>query len=375
MEGNSSPQRLVFFGDICLARSLYGESADSLVDTAVSRDLCRDSLVVANMESVLRDYEDVDCDHLDFQGDPKLLSGLDFVDVFGLANNHINDFGDDGIRETIEAIEQAGFDWCGVNAYISEMMVDGFKVAVIFASDMMNKAFDESQTFSTLDLYSGELENTVELAAQSADFTILYVHTGLLFCPFPSMKLRRRLLQLTTEGVAAIITAHSHCAGGIEWSTNGVPIIYSLGDTIMDGASFRRRRSFAAELQFSAHGVAVKLLDLKFKGKALELAGRVHKIRAALNRVVFTFIMILPLWIYSGIYNWLYRLSMLFHISSTLRYLVYTLGLSGTIRRLALRRTEVFRFASWLRRDRKASSTDYDAILPNRKVIKAKDLK
>ena len=375
MESDPSPNKLIFLGDVCLARSLYGRSADTLVDTSVADALLsKNNCVVGNMESVLRESESGDCDHLDFQGDPSLLRELQFVDIWGLANNHINDFGDDGIRETIEAIERAGFRWSGVNNYMRMLKINGFDVAVIFAADMMNKSFDKDQEFSTLDLYSHELELVIEGAVKKADFAVLYAHTGLLFCPYPSVKIRERLLQLTEKGLSAILTAHSHCTGGIEWTKHGVPIVHSLGDTIMDGASFRRRRSTAAVLQFLDTGVDVAILDFSFKQKVLVLAGWVHHVRAAAERRVFSFIMKMPQWFYVRIFNWLYRLSMLAHIASTLRLLLLSLGVRGTVRRLALRRAEVFRFASWLRRDRKKSSTDYDAILPDRKVIKVKDL-
>lgn len=375
MEINNTPSKLTFLGDICLARSLRDTLDPGLLVDNDIRDSLEQSFVIANMESVLRSDNDPDCDHLDFQGDPRLLSGLSCVNLFGLANNHINDFGDLGIDETISVLSDSGFGSCGVNHYVSTIDLSGWTANVIFAADMMNKQFAPTQNHEVLSLYSKELDEILKSSSSLTETTILYVHTGLLFCAFPSIILRERLHQLVDLGVSAVITAHSHCEGGVEYTKSGAPIFYSLGDTIMDGASMRRRRSQAVTIFENQTRLDFEVLDLVFEKNVLKEKATLSRQYAYLRRHLFTFIMSWPPWLYRLSFNGLYRLSMLAHVSSTLMFLVRTLGLRGTMSRVLLRRREALRFFSWVSRDRKQSSTDYDAIEPDRKVIRAEELK
>lgn len=370
----SSQTSITFLGDICLARSLYGQQPSDLVESTLSEAIGRGSYVVGNLESVLKFEEIADSDHLDFQGDPKLLEALKFIDLFGLANNHINDFGDAGIKETLEALEGGGFEHCGVNDYVKRVVIGEREVEIIFAADMMNKAFGNNQNYKVLDLFSAEVDAVIERSVSDVEHTVLYAHTGLLFCAFPSVKIRDRLRQLVEHGLSAVITTHSHCTGGIEWYS-GVPIVYSVGDTIMDGSSFRRRQSLAIDLRFSHNKLEPKVIDLQFRNSSLGAATKYERAKARLKRGWFSLVMSMPRACYRVAFNSLYRLSMLAHILSTVLFLLSRLGLSRTLQRLALRKAEVYRFLSWIGRDRRSNSTDYDAISPDRKIIRPDELR
>ena len=158
---------------------------------------------------------------------------------------------------------------------------------------MMNRPFGNDQNYSVLDLFEAELDAIIERSVSEVEHTVLYAHTGLLFCAFPSVKIRDRLQQLAAKGLSAVITAHSHCTGGIHWC-QGVPIVYSVGDTIMDGSSFRRRQSFAIDLQFEGDTVVPKVIDLHFRHNTLAVANRYDRFKARLKRGWFSSVMSMP---------------------------------------------------------------------------------
>ena len=86
------------------------------------------------------------------------------------------------------------------------LKINGFDVAVIFAADMMN-VVDKDQEFSTLDLWPGDEPGTRHRKVhQKADFAVLYAHTGLLFCPYPSVKIRERQTLYQWQGFVHILT-------------------------------------------------------------------------------------------------------------------------------------------------------------------------
>ena len=109
MEKDKTLIKIGFLGDICLARKVYSAKAESLLSQEVIEVLNDCDFVVANLESVLVKERDANFDHLSFQGNSSLLVGLRSVNLFGLANNHINDFGDTGIENTIKCVEENNF--------------------------------------------------------------------------------------------------------------------------------------------------------------------------------------------------------------------------------------------------------------------------
>lgn len=55
-----------------------------------------------------------DGDHLNFNGNPDILEQLDWIDCFSLSNNHINDYGNLGMDETVSSLNEKGFTHNGL---------------------------------------------------------------------------------------------------------------------------------------------------------------------------------------------------------------------------------------------------------------------
>lgn len=161
------------------------------------------------------------------------------VDIVGLANNHVYDYGKQALLDTFDTLEHAGIPYVGAGHNLTEAMqpvymtVDGKTIAFVAASRAEKNKMTPQATETEpgiLRCYDTELFlQEIQEAKENADFVIAYVHWGTEY----SYDLED--VQLTTgkeyldAGADAVIGAHPHCLQGMEYY-NGKPIIYSLGN-------------------------------------------------------------------------------------------------------------------------------------------------
>jgi poly-gamma-glutamate capsule biosynthesis protein CapA/YwtB (metallophosphatase superfamily) len=113
---------LTVVGDIMLGRGV-GARAAAEGDPAyplrpMRRRLAAADLTVGNLESTLSTAGPPTQGSDSFAADPAVRAGLRDAgfDAIGLANNHLGDFGDDAIVETVQRLRAAGLDTFGAGA-------------------------------------------------------------------------------------------------------------------------------------------------------------------------------------------------------------------------------------------------------------------
>lgn len=375
--------QITFIGDVMLGRmigSKYDKQPYNIVAQEL-QDVCKSSdLTIANLESPVTVTKDLDADHLQFVGSEPILKEFSFVNLFTLANNHINDAAETGMDETIELLERNGFKHNGLfrksNEYQPYIYNSGNEsIAIVTVTDMMNIPFDESNKWQCLRVGENRVNKIISQLKAKGFFVIVYAHIGALFTRFPNPATREFLRGYIESGAGCVVTAHSHCLGGME-TYKGIPVFHSLGDFVMDGNSFRRRRS--AILTLNIEGCQVRNWFLtpaeindnyetvspskKTAERMLKDFGAVSmKIEKNGNK-------------YKSFYKWQYKKEMIMHTFSTLHYLIHTKGIFGMIRLVFVRFEEVFRMFKWVSTDRSNVQRDDDAILPNRKKFKQDEL-
>lgn len=161
------------------------------------------------------------------------------VDIAGLANNHVYDFGAEAMEDTLNTLHQADIDYVGAGKNLEEAMtpvyreIDGIKIAYVAASRAEKYKMTPQATESAagiLRCYDTELFlQEIRQARGQADYVIALVHWGTEY----STELEE--VQMTTgreyidAGADIVIGAHPHCLQGMEFY-HGKPIIYSLGN-------------------------------------------------------------------------------------------------------------------------------------------------
>jgi len=169
------------------------------------------------------------------------------VDLLSLANNHILDHGEAGLRHTLMVCQEAGIATVGTGPDLETAArfwigrVGEFRVGVAAMTEHeFSIAGRNRWGANPLDL----IRFTRELAAHQAelDYLVILLHGSQeFFVPTPRIQeICRFLIEL---GANAVIVQHSHVLGGWEEYLGG-HIVYGQGAWIMDEAIYRTHAAF-----------------------------------------------------------------------------------------------------------------------------------
>jgi len=373
--------KISVLGDIMLSRLIgekYEKTNYNIVSNDVKQKLRESDYVIANLESPILDADD-DFDHLVFNAKKETLKEFDFVDFFSLANNHINDCGEEGIKGSIKALEELGFDYNGVffdnyKPFVFEKNTQKF--AIFTCTDMMNVPIKHLLKVPGInDAYILELLRQYK---NEGFVIIMYAHMGQLFTRYPNPLIRQIAKKYCDNGADIVLTVHPHALGGIE-EYQGKKIIYSLGDFVMDGNSYRRRRSCIIDFDYNFELKVFENFRMipTFVNKELETIFAPSKqkkiaINSWLN--ISKKLNLLSQAKYNSKYRFFYKCEILNHNISTIRYILNHKGFVFFFKLIFKRLDEVKMMFRWIVSDRSKITKDDDAILENRKKLTSKEL-
>lgn len=370
--------KIAFVGDIMLGRLIshkFQHHPYQLVASKVIEDLKKNDVVIANLESpIIRSKIEVK-DHMCFCGNPDFLKQLKWVNLFSTANNHINDFGSQGISETLEEIGKTEIKHNGIykGKYLP-YIIEEQKIAIVTLTDLMNHEIDEKSDWKLLRMDNPDVMNHISEYAKNGYFVIVFAHVGMLFTRFPNPITYDYLHQYVDAGAKLVVTSHSHCLGGME-KYKDVPIIHSLGDFLMDGASFRRRR--AAYLTVEIQNKEIKCLDVTPVYTTDDLYADYPDDRTC-KKMLKSFYQVGALIEknkdrYEQFYKRQYNKEIIAHSLSTLHYLYKKEGVLGLLKTVWVRMEDVIRIIKWSVTDRSKVQSDTDA-LEVKKILSEKDI-
>jgi poly-gamma-glutamate synthesis protein (capsule biosynthesis protein) len=168
------------------------------------------------------------------------LKAMD-IDVVGLANNHIMDHGPQGLRTTIEALDEHGIAHVGAGENLDEARkilvreVNGIQIGILaVAEHEFCIATKESPGANPLDVID-YVRNINEYRSEF-DKLIVLVHGGNEHYPYPRPRLMDTCRFYVEQGASAVICQHSHCTGCMEIHA-GAPIVYGQGNFLFDMSS------------------------------------------------------------------------------------------------------------------------------------------
>lgn len=152
----------------------------------------------------------------------------------GISNNHIFDYGVEGVMDTIHAFEEAELNYTGFgNSYEESrknliLEKDGKKVAVLAVCEHEYcYALEErmgARPFSPYDTMAD-----IRKAKQENDFVVVMYHGGKEQSLYPSPRLRRACQAMVEQGADVVLCQHSHCIGCYEKYCNS-HILYGQGN-------------------------------------------------------------------------------------------------------------------------------------------------
>ena len=171
---------------------------------------------------------------------PECIDALKYggFDIVTLANNHILDQDEKGLRDTLQICKESGIKTVGAAENLTTAMYPLFvtikdkKIAILnFAEHEFSIATKNSAGAAPLNLIKN-YHHILE-AKKKSDIVIIIIHGGNEHYPLPSPRMVETYRFFADLDVTAIVGHHTHCSSGLE-IYNGVPIFYSLGNFIFD---------------------------------------------------------------------------------------------------------------------------------------------
>jgi hypothetical protein len=226
---------------------------------AMRRHLQGADIAIANFENPAPNNFKWHTSGTTFSADPALIEGLvnAGIDWVSLANNHIRDFGANGILQTIENLDRHGLRHGGAGRNLAEARKPSYfdvgdtKVAIL-AYDMIARSYGATED------RVGSAQLTLEAAtadirtarAAGADIVVVYPHWGVEYQAKPTGSQQRLAHGIIDAGADMIIGNHAHWAAAME-IYNGKPIWYALGNFVFDQVwSEKTMQGFTLELTF-----------------------------------------------------------------------------------------------------------------------------
>ncbi len=249
----SSPYEIVldFTGDFSLADGVgttdfYRQNDSDMsrcIDAALLEEMRGADILVVNNEFVYSsDGEPLPKKDYHFRADPSTVEELAFlgVDAAGVANNHVFDYGEEGLLHTLETLEDAGMPYMGAGRDLEEaseplyFIANGRKIAIVAATQIERSAnytkeatMDSAGVLKTLD--PQKYTQVIAKAKKNADYVICFVHWGTEWQTWYGQDQQTLARAFVAAGADAVIGGHTHCLQGVE-QIDGVPVFYSLGN-------------------------------------------------------------------------------------------------------------------------------------------------
>lgn len=177
-----------------------------------------------------------------FRSDPSNVSILKElgVDIVGIANNHVCDYGMEALSDTIATLDGAGIPNVGAGNNLEEakrpwyFVANGKKIAFVAATQIersynYTKEATETTPGVLKTLNPDKYVEVIRAAAAHSDYVIAFVHWGTEGTNYYEADQVELAEQFVQAGADAIIGGHTHCLQGITYISD-VPVIYSLGN-------------------------------------------------------------------------------------------------------------------------------------------------
>ena len=254
--------QLSFVGDVMMGRYVasFGEKmsySELFRDSKTLWD--KSALVFANLESAVikqgERYDEADKNlKLSASQEAIQMAAEAGIDAVSLANDHVGDYGREGVRHTIEAMQEYGMEYAGAGAEREEagayrlLEADGLTVGFVACTQVAPDQFAATKDgYGVCPTSYTNLYENVFAASTNSDFVVVYVHWGNENDLTVTETQRKIAYRLIDSGADIVIGSHPNILQEVEQYKNGI-VFYSLGSFISDEATRQARNTTMVQL-------------------------------------------------------------------------------------------------------------------------------
>ncbi len=159
-------------------------------------------------------------------------------DVVTLANNHMMDFGDEGLVQTITVLDEIGLKHVGAGSNLESACKTFFIKCLDVTISVINCCEHEFSIASSETPGCNPLDPikqfyAIKEAKRLSDAVIVIVHGGVEHFQYPTQRMVNTFRFFIDAGADAVINHHQHCVCGCEVYKEK-PIYYGLGNFCFD---------------------------------------------------------------------------------------------------------------------------------------------
>ncbi|GAB5522685.1 MAG: hypothetical protein Roseis2KO_05570 [Roseivirga sp.] len=241
--------KIIFLGDV----SFSGQNANSLhfVDNELRNTFNSADAVICNFESTFTTEENPDL----FQSPSSkavLLKEAGITHAI-VANNHIYDYGYEGLENTISVLKSAGIEPLGlkklrgIDQQVIALTIKGIKLGLLCSGWTRVRQDPKSP-----DVYWEYDEAGITAAIREFnprfDHLLVVCHRGKMFVEYPTPSDKTAFRSYLNLGASAVIAHHPHVAQGVSFTGNKL-IAYSLGNFFFDSTEGHVQSKYSKEKQ------------------------------------------------------------------------------------------------------------------------------
>ncbi|MFA6003650.1 MAG: CapA family protein [Elusimicrobiota bacterium] len=226
-------------------------------------DSLRADILLGNLECPLTKRGTKQPKTWTFRAPPKNLAALKAAgfNILTIANNHVLDYGPDGIFDTLAELRRSSIPFIGGGKDLEEaqkleiLEVHGLRVGFLgFTSTFPEEAWARRDRPGVAYSELSRVKAAIEAARPRCDMLAVVFHGGTELAPEPN-DIQKEFAHLAIDsGADIIIGHHPHVVQPLE-IYKGKPIIYSLGNFLFVSPNPATRPTIAARTQVSAKGV------------------------------------------------------------------------------------------------------------------------
>jgi poly-gamma-glutamate synthesis protein (capsule biosynthesis protein) len=263
MNSDKKAISILFAGDLMADRYIRETIDKKGVDYIFSGTeelLKNQDLVVANLEGPITDKNSISINtvpgqknHLIFTFSPILAPALASANIklVNIGNNHIANFGANGVAETANNLEKNNVEYFGDTGENKLLIkeINGIKIGFINYNQFAPGSTERA------------MEN-IKNARSQADMVIVYTHWGTEYKSEPSQNIKDLGHKFIDNGADLVIGTHPHVIEPMELY-KGKRLYYSLGNFIFDQYfSPETKKGLAVEMKIDTQNKSMDFRDI-----------------------------------------------------------------------------------------------------------------
>ncbi|NOQ68444.1 hypothetical protein GQ568_03305 [Patescibacteria group bacterium] len=276
----SDEVKMIAVGDIMLSREVErkminnGDFKYPFLKTAEKTKT--GDIIFGNLETSIINGRAIQNNEMVFRTDLRAVEGLVFAgfNVLSLANNHIMNFGKEGLESTIKILDENNILHIGAGMSEEEIYkpvikdIKGTKFAFLgFTYNFDQRKSSNGEIYGMANMSIAKMEENVKKTKFKNDIVIVSMHAGTEYKISSSSFQENFARRAIDAGADLIIGHHPHVVQNVEKYKQGY-IIYSLGNFVFDQMwSDETRLGVIAEIIFkdkkvdSINFIPVKIYD------------------------------------------------------------------------------------------------------------------